>query len=114
MNLFDILLFTHIAGGAISLILGLIVLIIKKGNKRHKLIGNIYFYSMLFSAVSALPMSYLHPNLFLFIIGVFTSYMLLTGKRYLNMKSAADFGTLDWVYTIWVANSLTVDRTFVH
>jgi uncharacterized membrane protein len=87
-QLFKILLYLHIAGGATSLIVGSIVLSLKKGDARHKLLGNIFFYSMLLAALVALPMSYLHTNLFLFIIGIFTTYMLLTGVRYLAKKSA--------------------------
>lgn len=99
MDIFKILLITHIACGGASLILGLIQLIIKKGDKRHKLIGNIYFFVMLTAALVALPMSYLHPNYFLFIIGVFTSYMLLTGKRYLKKKTNSEIRFIDWALT---------------
>lgn len=100
MPVFNILLYVHILSGGISLLVGLYMLLAKKGDKRHKFIGKIYFYSMLTAALLSLPMSYLHPSYFLFIIGVFTSYMLLTGKRYLRKKKIADVGTADWLLTI--------------
>ncbi len=99
MDIFKILLLTHIVCGGTSLLLGAIQLLTKKGDKRHKIIGNIYFFTMLFAALVALPMSYLHPNYFLFIIGVFTSYMLLTGKRYLKKKDNNEIQFADWTLT---------------
>lgn len=99
-QLFTILLVMHIIGGATSIIFGSYILFTKKGTKRHRLIGNIYFYAMLTGAIVAMPMSYIHPNYFLFIIAVFTAYMLLTGKRYLAKKSVADIATTDWLLTV--------------
>jgi uncharacterized membrane protein len=100
MTLFKFLLYIHVVCGLISLLLGLFVLLTKKGNARHKTIGNIYFYCMLAAALVSFPMSYLHSDYFLFIIGVFTSYMLLTGRRYLNKKDISDVETTDWVLTL--------------
>lgn len=99
-QLFTILLVLHIIGGATSILLGSYILFTKKGTKRHRLIGNIYFYAMLTGAIVAMPMSYIHPNFFLFIIAVFTAYMLLTGKRYLTKKSMADITMTDWILTL--------------
>ena len=84
MEPFKFLLILHITGGTISLLLGAFILAKKKGNRLHKLIGQIYFFALLMASLVALPMSYLHANYFLFIIGVFTSYMLVSGKRYIN------------------------------
>lgn len=103
MTLFKALLYTHIAGGGISLLLGLIILCLKKGDKTHKLIGDIYFYALLTASVFAIPMSYLHPNYFLFIVSVFTMYMLFTGKRYLSKKTISDVTKTDWFLTILMA-----------
>ena len=102
MDLFKFLLILHIAGGAVSLVTGSIVIILKKGNRIHKLIGSIYFYSLLLAAVVSFPMSYLHSSLFLFIIGVFTSYMLLTGKLYLIKKSIEDVKPRDWLLAFFM------------
>jgi uncharacterized membrane protein len=103
MTLFNTLLYTHIVGGGISLLLGFIILCLKKGDKRHKLVGSIYFYALLTASAFAIPMSYLHPNYFLFIVSVFTIYMLLTGKRYLNKKTISDVTKTDWLLTILMA-----------
>lgn len=103
MTLFNTLLYIHIAGGGISLLIGFIILCLKKGDKRHIFIGNIYFYALLTASVFAIPMSYLHSNYFLFIISVFTIYMLLTGKRYLQKKSNINVTKTDWILTVLMA-----------
>jgi uncharacterized membrane protein len=100
MNIFKILLYLHIICGGLSLIVGLVVMILKKGDKNHKQIGSVFFYSMLTAALVSIPMSFLHPNYFLFIVGVWTTYMLITGKRYLSIKQIADVKKIDWVITI--------------
>lgn len=97
MTIFNILLIIHIATGMLSLGLGLYVLTAKKGDNVHKKVGNIYFIAMMVNSITAIPMSYLHPNLFLFLIAVWTLYMLLTGKRYLSLKSSLDIKNKDWL-----------------
>ena len=99
MTLFKSLQLIHIAGGTTSLLLGIIVLSLKKGDKRHKWLGNIYFYAMLIASIVAIPMSYLHPNYFLFIVAIFTIYMLLTGYRYLSKKKIQDVNYIDLILT---------------
>ncbi len=84
--LFNIFLVLHIIGGAIGLLVGTAVLILKKGDKRHRLLGKIFLYSMLLAGTSALVLSVLHENSFLFIVGIFTIYLTATGKRYLAFK----------------------------
>jgi len=97
MDLFNILLIIHVTGGSISLLLGSYILSTKKGDQRHKKIGKVFFYTMLTSALVSLPMSYLHSNYFLFIIGVFTIYMVLSGKRYLAIKTPEQVSIYDWL-----------------
>lgn len=103
MTLFKTLLYSHIIGGGISLLLGFVILCLKKGNKKHKLLGNLYFYALLSASIFAIPMSFLHPNYFLFIISIFTIYMLLTGKRYLQKKTIINITKTDWLLTILMA-----------
>jgi uncharacterized membrane protein len=100
MTLFDILLTAHIICGSTSLLLGLYILFAKKGNKRHQLLGLIYFYTMLLTAALAIGMTCIHSNKFLFIVGVFTAYMVLTGKRYVRKKATSDVQIIDWLLTI--------------
>lgn len=103
MTFFDILLYAHIAGGGISLLLGFLILCLKKGDNRHRILGKFYFYSLLSASTVALPMSCLHPNYFLFIVSVFTLYMLLTGKRYLQKRLPNNVTYIDWLITSLMA-----------
>jgi uncharacterized membrane protein len=100
MTLFNVLLGMHIFFGSVSLLLGAFILLTKKGDKRHKLAGMIYFYAMLLTAMLAIVMTYLNPNVFLFITAVFTAYMILSGKRYLNKRSTDDVSMIDWLLTV--------------
>ena len=84
--LFKFLLFVHIFAGVIGLVSGTLNIIRKKGDKKHKLIGKFFLYSMLLNGIFGMLMTILHPNLFLFIIGVFTIYMVATAQRYLSLK----------------------------
>ena len=84
--LFKTFLALHILGGATGLITGTINMVRKKGDKRHKQAGKIFLYAMLTAGVSSLVLSVLHSNYFLFIVGVFTIYLVSTGERYLFLK----------------------------
>lgn len=97
MSAFKILLMAHGICGGISLLLGGYIVLTRKGGRRHKTAGNIYFVSMLAAALAALVLSYLHPNYFLFIVGVFTAFMLLSGRRYIGKQSGSTVKTADWL-----------------
>lgn len=84
--LFKSFLTIHIIGGLTGLLAGSVNLLMKKGGLRHKKIGNLFVWGMLSAGGSSLILSLLHPNYFLFMVGVFTLYMVLTGKRYLYLK----------------------------
>lgn len=84
----QILIYTHVALGGIALLSGAIALSVKKGGAVHKKSGKIFFYTMLISALISLLIAVLpnHENPFLFSIGVFSSYFLLSGYRSLQFK----------------------------
>ncbi len=96
MDFFQVLLYIHIIGGGLSLLVGLLILFLEKGNKRHVLLGNIFYWSLLCSSTMAIPMSIMHTNTFLLLIGIWTLYMLITGKRFLHIKKSIDVTKLDW------------------
>lgn len=80
--------YIHAPLGGIALLTGGIALIVKKGNNVHKKSGKIFFFSMLFSAISAFIISVLpnHESPFLFSIGLFSTYFLISGLRSLRFK----------------------------
>jgi|SRR5688572_12918172 len=101
--LFNIILTLHITGGAVGLITGTINLVRIKGDKPHRLIGKIFTYAMLATGFTAFGLSILHPNYFLFMVGVLTVYLMATGNRYIYLKMLATGQQpkiLDWILTI--------------
>jgi uncharacterized membrane protein len=97
--MFSILLFLHVVAGMTSLIVGLYVMVVRKGDKRHKRVGQLFFYAMLTSASISLPMAIVHPNPFLFVVGLFTIYLLLSGKMYLSIQKLEDITIKNWILT---------------
>ncbi len=95
--IFKILLIIHISCGTIGLLIGSYVLFAKKGDAVHKKTGRVFFYAMVINAFVSLVLAKLHPNLFLFIVGIFSLYLLFTGKRYLQKKTVAHVQTMDWI-----------------
>ncbi|MBK9105236.1 MAG: hypothetical protein IPL92_11890 [Saprospiraceae bacterium] len=101
-QLFTAILILHIVSGGTGLITGTINLIRRKGDKLHNQIGLVFTYAMISAGASAIVLSMMHPNYFLFIVGVFTLYMVSTGYRYIRLRlEGIDNGpkTLDWVLT---------------
>lgn len=83
-----ILIYTHASFGAIALLSGLISIVVKKGNSVHKKAGLLFFYSMLLSGIIAMLVAVLpnHESPFLFSVGIFSLYFVLTGYRALKYK----------------------------
>ena len=78
-------------------------MIAKKGDSRHRIVGNIFFFSMLTAGLSSLVLSTINPSLFMFMVGIFTVYMVGTGKRYLHLKMLNQKQKpkiIDWSLTI--------------
>lgn len=83
-----ILIYIHAFFGGIGLLMGILSVLVKKGGKQHKRFGKIFSYAILISAFISLIVAQLpnHENLFLFLIGVFTIYMVLAGNRAITFK----------------------------
>lgn len=86
--IFTFFLILHIAGGSIGLLSGILVLSLTKGKKLHKTLGMLFVFGMMTAGVSSLTLAIMHPNPFLFMIGVFTLYMTGTGFRSIKLKSS--------------------------
>lgn len=86
MSIFNIFLTIHIIGGTLGLLAGTYIAIAKKGDKQHKLVGKIFAFSMLGAGFCSFVLATLHRNDFLFVVGIFTVYMVATGWRYLYLK----------------------------
>jgi uncharacterized membrane protein len=105
MDIFRIFLTIHIAGGTIGLLAGTYIMIGKKGDKRHKLIGRIFSICMLGAGFCSFVLATIHRNDFLFAVGVFTIFLAGTGWRYLYLKNIIDGQRpeiIDWALMIFM------------
>ncbi|MFN3997841.1 hypothetical protein [Algoriphagus sp.] len=92
---FKILLFLHISGGSIGLMCGILVFILRKGDRRHHTLGKVFIFGMMLAGFTSLAMAILHPNTFLFLVGIFTIYLVGTGARIISTKSTLSNHPID-------------------
>lgn len=90
-------IYLHAAFGGFALLAGTIALFTKKGSQPHKTAGKVFYYTMLVSVTISLIIAIMpnHINPFLFSIGVFSIYLLITGRRSLyrpNINTRIDKG----------------------
>ena len=93
------LLVLHIFTGFLALLFGFIAIIVKKGGKVHRLVGKIFFFSMLGVTASALLISLIKKNQFLLFIAIFSFYQNYMGYRALKEKSLEPL-PIDWLVLI--------------
>lgn len=88
-QIIKVLIFIHASFGGIALLAGFVSIVAKKGQTIHKKSGLVFYYAMLTSAVMAILISLLpkHESPFLFAVGIFSMYFVLTGYRALRFKS---------------------------
>ncbi|MGB3799423.1 MAG: hypothetical protein WA952_06375 [Lewinella sp.] len=97
----QLLIYVHAFLGGVGLLTGAVSLVTRKGGQRHTQSGKVFSGSMIGSALISLFVARMpgHENVFLFLIGIFTIYMVLAGNRALTLrypqKERAD--TLDYV-----------------
>ena len=92
----QILLPIHILAGIIALSCTVISVSSEKGKKIHILSGRTYFWCMVVIFLTAIPMSIISSNVFLFLIAIFSFYLAFAGMRFArNRKGVATI--LDWI-----------------
>ena len=92
----QILLQVHILAGIIALISAALAVSSEKGKRLHVLSGRTYFWGMATIFLTAIPMSIISSNIFLFLIAIFSFYLAFAGMRFArNRKGIAT--TLDWL-----------------
>lgn len=77
----DALLLVHVASGAIALATAFISVGVAKGATLHRKVGTVFFWAMLSVGVTAIPVTFVRPNPFLFFIALFSFYMAFAGYR---------------------------------
>jgi hypothetical protein len=101
-----ITLVLHIVCGFSSLLTGTLISFLKKGDKRHRLLGRIFFYGMIGVSISATIISICKDNRFLLVIGIFSFYLNYGGYRAIKEKTLRP--TIgDWlVFALGTGNGL--------
>ena len=91
-----ILLSIHVLTGTIALLCAALAVSSEKGKKFHVLSGRTYFWCMVGIFLTAIPMSIINSNTFLFLIAIFSFYLAFAGMRFAkNRKGIAT--TIDWI-----------------
>lgn len=85
-QLLAITLFIHIATGFLALVTGFISMLNRKGGKRHRLTGKIFFVSMTGVFISATVIALAKGLAFLLMVGFFSYYLACSGYRSLSLK----------------------------
>ncbi|MGB6150954.1 MAG: hypothetical protein WBG48_03090 [Pricia sp.] len=82
-------IYIHAFLGGVGLVTGIGSIVVKKGGRSHKKMGKLFSIGMIGSSLISLPIACMpgHKSLFLFVIGVFTIYLVLVGNRSLTFKS---------------------------
>lgn len=86
----QLLIYIHASFGGIALLSGTLAILFKKGSPNHKKAGKIFYLSLLIGSLIAIGITQFpnHYNPFLFSIGIFSLYLLLSGYRALRYKAA--------------------------
>ena len=84
----QLLIYVHAFLGGVGLVTGFVAIAARKGQGWHTRAGKIFSWAMIGSAGISLLVASLpgHENLFLFLIGVFTVYLVLAGNRALTLR----------------------------
>ena len=78
-TVFDVMLWVHIMAGTLALVGGLVAIVTRKGARLHRRSGIVYVLCMIVVGVTALVMSIIRPNPFLFAVAIFSAAMALSG-----------------------------------
>lgn len=93
--------FIHISAGFTAFFVAPVALISVKGGKAHRKWGLIYFWAMTVATVSSLPVALYRPNIFLFLVGIFSFHLAFSGYRSLQFKKDSFKATwLDYLVSL--------------
>ena len=90
------LLAIHILAGTTALLAAAFTICSEKGKKTHIIAGRTFYWGMVGIFLTALPMSIITSNVFLFLIAFFSFYLAYAGRRFAqNRKGIASIA--DWI-----------------
>jgi hypothetical protein len=96
----EIFTFIHIVFGSAALLSGILAIIFQKGGRFHNASGKVYYWSMIGIGITAFSIAIPKGNLFLLMVGGFSTYMTLTGYRFLQFRRdpKLKFGFWDYLF----------------
>ena len=94
-EMIQILLPIHILAGIFALISAALAVSSEKGKRLHVLSGRTYFWSMATIFLTAIPMSIISSNIFLFLIAIFSFYLAFAGMRFARNRKGGNYFRLD-------------------
>ncbi|MGA0556924.1 DUF2306 domain-containing protein [Larkinella sp. VNQ87] len=84
----NLLLIIHIAAGFLALIVGIVPMVTKKGNRLHKVTGLVFYWCMAAVCLTAVYLVFFKPSsLFLLFIAILSFYFCYSGRRILRLKN---------------------------
>ena len=92
----ETLLVIHILFGTLALLSAAVAVSTAKGKKFHVLSGATYFWSMTAIFLTAIPMSIITSNIFLFLVAIFSFYLAFAGLRFAKNRKGIPT-KLDWI-----------------
>jgi len=97
---FIILKIIHVVAGTSALLSGALAIALRNKVKYHRVVGRVYFWSMLVVFLTSVYIGLARMNLFLICVGFFTFYMCVTAYRSLKLKKIPHQQkplTIDWL-----------------
>ena len=91
-----ILLAVHIAAGSVSLAMAGVALVTAKGARWHVLAGRVFAIGMTVVFLTAVPLAILGASTFLFLIAVFSFYLVFAGWRFARNRQRRAH-PVDWI-----------------
>ncbi|RRB10922.1 DUF2306 domain-containing protein [Larkinella knui] len=85
----------HVAAGFFALLVGIVPMVTKKGNRLHKVTGLVFYWCMAVVCLTAVYLVFFKPSaLFLLFIAILSFYFCFSGRRLLRLKKAQNQFTL--------------------
>lgn len=99
-QLFHVFLALHVAFGTTALLAGPAALFFAKGSKWHRRTGLLFYTSLVIASLTSLEMAVEKGFVFLFAVGLFSLYLVVSGLRSLNWRKLIRRGRkprkVDW------------------
>jgi uncharacterized membrane protein len=83
--------------GFCALLLGGVNAVMRKGTATHRTIGRTFTWAMLSVGFTSLGLASIHPNLFLALVGAFSTYLAWGGYRAARLRTAGDLIPADGI-----------------